>query len=276
MKCPVGQADSVSPGHYRWAMTTALITGSTAGIGAAFARRLAADGHDLVLVARDIERLREQATELHDRHGIEAEVLSADLATEKGIEAVAARLSELKNPVDLLVNNAGFGNKGRFLDVTMADELRMIKVHCEAVLRLTSAAAEAMRTRGRGGIVNVASVAAFVPRGTYGASKAWVVQFTQGAARDLAGSGVRLMALCPGFVRTEFHERAGMGTDNIPGWMWLDADKLVAAALQDLARGRTLSIPDPRYKALMGVVKMMPRALLGGVTSRTGRKYGPQ
>ncbi|AJE42067.1 SDR family NAD(P)-dependent oxidoreductase [Streptomyces nodosus] len=257
-------------------MTTALITGSTAGIGAAFARRLAADGHDLVLVARDIERLREQATELHDRHGIEAEVLSADLATEKGIEAVAARLSELKNPVDLLVNNAGFGNKGRFLDVTMADELRMIKVHCEAVLRLTSAAAEAMRTRGRGGIVNVASVAAFVPRGTYGASKAWVVQFTQGAARDLAGSGVRLMALCPGFVRTEFHERAGMGTDNIPGWMWLDADKLVAAALQDLARGRTLSIPDPRYKALMGVVKMMPRALLGGVTSRTGRKYGPQ
>ncbi|MFF7141179.1 MULTISPECIES: SDR family NAD(P)-dependent oxidoreductase [Streptomyces] len=257
-------------------MTTALITGSTAGIGAAFARRLAADGHDLVLVARDIERLREQATELHDRHGIEAEVLSADLATEKGIEAVAARLSELKNPVDLLVNNAGFGNKGRFLDVAMADELRMIKVHCEAVLRLTSAAAEAMRTRGRGGIVNVASVAAFVPRGTYGASKAWVVQFTQGAARDLAGSGVRLMALCPGFVRTEFHERAGMGTDNIPGWMWLDADKLVAAALQDLARGRTLSIPDPRYKALMGVVKMMPRALLGGVTSRTGRKYGPQ
>ncbi|MEW2497829.1 SDR family NAD(P)-dependent oxidoreductase [Streptomyces nodosus] len=257
-------------------MTTALITGSTAGIGAAFARRLAADGHDLVLVARDIERLREQATELHDRHGIEAEVLSADLATEKGIEAVAARLSELKNPVDLLVNNAGFGNKGRFLDVTMADELRMIKVHCEAVLRLTSAAAEAMRTRGRGGIVNVASVAAFVPRGTYGASKAWVVQFTQGAARDLAGSGVRLMVLCPGFVRTEFHERAGMGTDNIPGWMWLDADKLVAAALQDLARGRTLSIPDPRYKALMGVVKMMPRALLGGVTSRTGRKYGPQ
>jgi len=257
-------------------MTTALITGSTAGIGAAFARRLAADGHNLVLVARDTERLGQQATELHDRHGIEAKVLTADLATDEGIEAVAARLSDRKNPVDLLINNAGFGNKGRYLDVPMADELRMLKVHCEAVLRLTSAAAEAMRERGRGGVVNVASVAAFVPRGTYGASKAWVVQFTQGAAKDLAGSGVRLMALAPGFVRTEFHERAGMGTANIPGWMWLDADKLVAAALQDLARGKSLSIPDPRYKVLMGVVKVTPRALLGGITSKTGRKYGPQ
>ncbi|MEW2263692.1 SDR family NAD(P)-dependent oxidoreductase [Streptomyces sp. NPDC047853] len=257
-------------------MTTALITGSTAGIGAAFARRLAADGHDLVLVARDTKRLREQATELHDRHGIEAEVLTADLATDTGIDAVTARLGERRKPVDLLINNAGFGNKGRFLEVSMADELTMLKVHCEAVLRLTSAATEAMRERGRGGVVNVASVAAFVPRGTYGASKAWVVQFTQGVAKDLAGSGVRLMALCPGFVRTEFHERAGMGTDNIPNWMWLDADKVVTAALADLSRGKSLSIPDPRYKTLMGAAKLVPRGMLGGLSSRTGRKYGPQ
>ncbi|MGC5343335.1 SDR family NAD(P)-dependent oxidoreductase [Streptomyces sp. DT24] len=257
-------------------MTTALITGATAGIGAAFARRLAADGHNLVLVARDTERLRDQATELHDRHGIEAEVLTADLSREDGTASVEARLSDRRQPVDLLVNNAGFGNKGRFLDVPMADELTMLKVHCEAVLRLTSAAAEGMRERGRGGVVNVASVAAFLPRGTYGASKAWVVQFTQGVAKDLAGSGVRLMALCPGFVRTEFHERAGMGTDNIPDWMWLDADKLVAAALTDLARGRTVSIPDARYKVLMGLAKVAPRGVLGGVTSRTGRKYGPR
>ncbi|BET48193.1 SDR family oxidoreductase [Kitasatospora aureofaciens] len=253
-----------------------MITGSTAGLGAAFARRLAADGHDLVLVARDTKRLREQATELHDRHGIEAEVLTADLSTDAGIDAVAARLGDRRNPVDLLINNAGFGNKGRFLDVPMADELTMLKVHCEAVLRLTSAAVEAMRERGRGGVVNVASVAAFVPRGTYGASKAWVVQFTQGVAKDLAGSGVRLMALAPGFVRTEFHERAGMGTDNIPNWMWLDADNVVAAGLADLSRGKSLSIPDPRYKTLMGAAKLVPRGLLGGITSRTGRKYGPQ
>lgn len=257
-------------------MTTALITGPTSGIGAAFARRLAADGHNLVLVARDLTRLREQATELHDRHGIEAEVLAADLATDDGITAVEQRLGDRRNPVDLLINNAGFGNKGSYLDVPMDDELTMLKVHIEAVLRLTSAAVPGMRERGRGGVVNVASVAAFVPRGTYGASKAWVVQFTQGAAKDLTGSGVRLMALCPGFVRTEFHDRAGMGTDNIPKWMWLDADKLVAAALTDLARGKTLSIPDPRYKVVMGAVKVVPRNLLGGITSRTGRKYGPR
>ncbi|MEV6259778.1 SDR family oxidoreductase [Streptomyces sp. NPDC051784] len=257
-------------------MTTALITGATAGIGAAFARRLAADGHNLVLVARDTERLRAQATELHDGHGIEAEVLTADLSTDSGIEAVEARLTDRVSPVDLLVNNAGFGNKGRYLDVPIADELTMLKVHCEAVLRLTTAAAGSMRERGRGGVVNVASVAAFLPRGTYGASKAWVVQFTQGAAKDLAGTGVRLMALCPGFVRTEFHERAGMGTGDIPGWMWLDADKLVAAALADLARGRSVSVPDPRYKALMSLVKLTPRSVLGGVTTRAGRSYGPK
>nr|WSZ97912.1 SDR family oxidoreductase [Streptomyces sp. NBC_00857] len=257
-------------------MTTALITGSTAGIGAAFARRLAADGHNLVLVARDTERLREQATELHDLHGIEAEVSTADLSTDSGIASVEDRLSDRRHAVDLLVNNAGFGNKGRFLDVSMTDELTMLKVHCEAVLRLTSAAVPGMKARGRGGIVNVASVAAFVPRGTYGASKAWVVQFSQGVGQDLAGTGVRLMALCPGFVRTDFHERAGMGTDNVPSWMWLDADKLVTAALADLARGKTVSVPDPRYKALMGAVKLAPRGLLGGLTSKTVRKYGPR
>ncbi|WP_340558771.1 SDR family NAD(P)-dependent oxidoreductase [Streptomyces sp. GSL17-111] len=257
-------------------MTTALITGATAGIGAAFARRLARDGHDVVLVARDAERLARQATELHDRHGIEASTLRADLATEEGITAVARRLGDRRHPVDLLVNNAGFGTKGRFLEVSEEDELRMLRVHCEAVLRLTSAAAGAMRERGRGGVVNVASVAAFVPRGTYGASKAWVVQFTQGAAQDLADSGVRMLALCPGFVRTEFHERAGMSASDVPGWMWLDADRVVDAALKDLARGRTLSVPDARYKTLLGASKLVPRGLLGRVSSSSGRKYAPK
>ncbi|MGK5732338.1 SDR family NAD(P)-dependent oxidoreductase [Streptomyces sp. URMC 124] len=257
-------------------MTTVLITGATAGIGAAFARRLAGDGHDLVLVARDEERLGRHATELHDRHGVEVEVLRADLAEEEGIEAVEARLRDRERPVHLLVNNAGFGNKGGYLEVSLADELKMLRVHCEAVLRLTSAAAEGMRERKRGAVINVASVAAFVPRGTYGASKSWVVQFTQGAARDLAGSGVRLMALCPGFVRTEFHQRAGMGTDNVPGWLWLDADKVVTAALRDLSQGKTLSVPDPRYKAMTGLMKLAPRRVVSRASSTTGRKYGPK
>ncbi|MTE20605.1 SDR family NAD(P)-dependent oxidoreductase [Streptomyces sp. TRM43335] len=252
-------------------MTTALITGATSGIGAAFARRSARDGRDVVLVARDAERLRRTATELHDRHGVEASVLAADLATDEGIASVEERLGDRRHPIDLLVNNAGFGHRGRYLEVPVEDELRMLKVHCEAVLRLTSAAAERMRERGRGGIVNVASVAAFLPRGTYGASKAWVVQFTQGAARDLGRSGVRLMALCPGFVRTEFHQRAGMAAGNVPGWMWLDADRVVDAAMEDLARGKSLSIPDPRYKALMGIARLAPRGLVGRASSTTGR-----
>lgn len=257
-------------------MTTALITGATAGLGAAFAQRLARERHDVVLVARTAERLSDQATELHDRHGIEASVLAADLSTDEGITRVEDRLADRTHPVDLLVNNAGFGLKGRYLDVPMTDELAMLKVHCEAVLRLTSAAATQMRARGRGGVVNVSSAAAFVPRGTYGASKAWIAQFTQGAAQDLAGSGVRLMALCPGFVRTEFHQRAGMQVDGTPDWMWLEADRVVDAALSDLARGRTLSVPDPRYKTLVGASKLVPRGLLAKLTSGTGRRYGPR
>ncbi|MCP9208702.1 SDR family NAD(P)-dependent oxidoreductase [Streptomyces sp. NEAU-Y11] len=254
-------------------MTTALITGTTAGIGAAFASRLAADGHSLVLVARDEKRLRDQAADLHDRHGVEVEVLRADLSEEAGIAAVEARLEDRTHPVDLLVNNAGFGHRGRYLEVPLTDELRMLRLHCEAVLRLTSAACGTMRDRGRGGVINVASIAAFFPRGTYGASKAWVVQFTQGAAKDLASSGVRLMALCPGFVRTEFHARAGIKPDSVPSWMWLDADKLVASALKDLSRGKSLSIPDPRYKTMTGLAKLVPRAAVSAVSSRVGRNY---
>ncbi|MFF4652091.1 SDR family NAD(P)-dependent oxidoreductase [Streptomyces sp. NPDC001380] len=254
-------------------MTTSLITGATAGIGAAFAERLAADGHDLVLVARDGKRLEEAAARLRQVRGREVEVLVADLATEEGITAVERRLADAARPVDVLVNNAGFGNRGAFLDVPLADELTMLKVHVEAVLRLTTAALPGMRERRRGWVVNVASVAAFFPRGTYGATKAWVVGFTQGVARDLVGSGVRLMALCPGFTRTEFHERAGMGTSNIPGWMWLSVDQVVREALRDLARGRTLSVPGLRYRAVVGLGRLVPQGMLGGASSRAGRQY---
>ena len=256
-------------------MTTSLITGATAGLGAAFARRLASDGHALVLVARDAARLEKYAVELRADHGVRIEILRADLATDTGIDAVARRLADRGTPVDVLVNNAGFGNPGGFLDASVEDELRMLKVHCEAVLRLTSAAAEAMRERERGWIVNVASVAAFLPRGTYGASKAWVVSFTEGASRELAGSGVRLMALCPGFVRTEFHARAGMGTSNIPAWAWLDADRVVDAAVRDLAVGKVVSVPDARYRAVVTLARLAPRGLFGAMSTRAGRTYGP-
>lgn len=257
-------------------MTTSLVTGASAGIGAAFARRLAADGHDLVLVARDEQRLTEQAQALRARHGVAVEVLPADLTLDEGIAAVEDRLRDGGRPVRLLVNNAGFGHGGSFLDTPMADELRMLKLHCEAVLRTTAAAAPGMRERGRGAVINVASVAAFMPRGTYSASKAWVVRFTKSMAHDLAGSGIRFMALCPGFVRTEFHQRAGMKASNIPSWAWLDADKVVAAALRDLARGKTLSVPDPRYKVAAALARHVPENVFGAVSSRAGRRFDPK
>jgi uncharacterized protein len=244
-------------------MPTALITGATAGIGAAFARRLAADGYDLILLARDAERLERAATE----YG-KAETLVADLATEEGIR----KGEDAARRADLVVNNAGFGNKGHFLGVPVEDELTMLRVHCEAVLRLTYAAVPGMRERGDGGVINVASVAAFFTRGTYGASKAWVVSFSQAVARDVRG--VRVMALCPGFVHTEFHARAGMNVSGIPEAFWLDPDQVVTAAMKDFRRGAEISVPGAQYKTIVGLGKLIPRNLTGRLSARAGRKYG--
>jgi short-subunit dehydrogenase len=253
-------------------MPTALVTGATAGIGAAFARRLARDGFDLVLVARDVARLDAAAAEL-GRNGVTTEVLPADLSTDAGITAVEQRLADAERPVDLLVNNAGFGVPGRFLQVPVADELTMVKVHVEAVLRLTSAALPGMVERRRGGVVNVASVAAFFPRGTYGASKAWVVSFSQAARQDVAADGVRILALCPGFTHSEFHERAGMDMSRLPSLLWLDADDVVDTALRDLRAGKAVSVPGAQYKAIVAAGAFLPRNLAGRFSSRAGRRF---
>ncbi|NUO97906.1 MAG: SDR family oxidoreductase [Nonomuraea sp.] len=249
-------------------MPTALITGATAGLGAAFARRLAADAFSLVLVARDEHRLAQTADQLKLRYGVTVEVLPADLATEKGLAKVESRL---RDGVDLLVNNAGFGHPGRFLDVPVEDEVRMLKVHCEAVLRLTLAALPAMLERERGGVINVASVAAFFTRGTYSASKAWVVNFSESAANEVRDPRIKVMALCPGFVRTEFHQRASMDTSGIPGFLWLKADDVVRDAMRDLALGKRVSVPDVRYKAIVALGKFVPRNLAGRISARIGR-----
>ena len=241
-------------------MPTALITGATAGIGAAFARRLSADGFDLILLARDADRLERAAREYGG-----SEAVVADLSTEEGI----AHGEEAARRADLLVNNAGFGQRGRFLDVPLGDELTMLRVHCEAVLRLTHAALPSMRERGRGGVINVASVAAFFPRGTYGASKAWVVNFSQAVAQDVPG--VHVMALCPGFVHTEFHDRARMDMSGLPSVLWLEADDVVDAALRDFRRGVAVSVPGLQYKALVGAGKFAPRNLVARISKRTRR-----
>ncbi|WP_434093945.1 SDR family NAD(P)-dependent oxidoreductase [Nonomuraea pusilla] len=250
------------------ALPTALITGATSGIGAAFARRLAAESFSLVLVARDEHRLEQTAAQLRLRYGVDVEVLPADLSTEEGLSGVESRL---RDGVQLLVNNAGFGHPGAFLEVPVEDEVRMLKVHCEAVLRLTLAALPGMRRRGAGAVVNVASVAAFFTRGTYSASKAWVVNFSESAAAEVGDPRIKVMALCPGFVRTEFHDRAKMDTSGIPGFLWLDADKVVKEAMRDLALGKRVSVPDLRYKAIVAFGRLIPQNLAARVSSRIGR-----
>ena len=239
----------------------ALVTGPTSGIGRSFARALAARGHDLVLVARNEDRLAETADELRSTYGIAVEVLPADLVDRAQLAKVEARLADRGEPVRLLVNNAGFGLRGRFLDNDLAQEQAQLDVLVTAVMRLTHAALGSMLAEGRGQIVNVSSMAGFLQRGSYSAAKSYVTKLSQWAHHEYAGQGVQVMAVCPGFVRTEFHQRLGSDTDSAPRMLWLDPDRLVAEALADLDAGKALSIPSKRYKAIAVVVRVVPASL---------------
>ena len=250
-------------------MSTALITGATAGIGHEYAVQLAARGHDLVLVARDVARLGLVADELRRAHQVEVEVLPADLTDRADLARVEARLADHDRPVDLLVNNAGFGLKKRFLDNTADEETAMLEVLVTAVLRLTHAALGAMAERGHGGIINVSSVAAFLPRGSYSAAKAWVNSFSEWAHMEYGPRGVTVMSLCPGFTKTEFHER--MQVTRGDGFMWLDVEFLVRKSLEDFDKGRAYSIPGAQYKTIIALTKAIPNRVLR-LTQSMGRK----
>jgi len=248
----------------------ALITGPTSGLGAGYARRYARDGYDLVLVARDEARLAALSAELTAAHGIAVDVLPADLSEEAGRDAVGERLAA---GVTVLVNNAGFGTSGEFWSTDPAVLQRQLDVNVTAVMHLTRAALPPMLAAGRGTVVNIASVAGLLSgRGsTYSASKAWVISFSEGLANGLGGTGVGVHAVCPGFVRTEFHQRAGIDMASIPGPMWLSVDDVVGESLADIAKGRVISIPGVQYKVLTTAGRFIPRGLVRAATKRLGR-----
>ena len=250
-------------------MPTALITGASAGMGAEFARQLARRRADLILVARTEEALEDLAAELRSEYGVAIEVLPADLADETDVERVAARLRDTSDPVDLLVNNAGFGLPLQFADNDIDDEVRHLRVHVEASMRLMHAALQSMRGRG-GRVINVASAAGFIPRSTYAACKSWLIGFSRWANGEYARDGVSVTALCPGFTHTTFHERMGLpaGQEGVPGIMWLNARDVVREGLRDAARGKAVSIPSLRYKVIVAVSRVLPGSLTSGVARR--------
>ena len=242
----------------------ALVTGASSGIGAEFARALAARGDDLVIVARDASRLDALAGRLEHEHGVDVEVLSADLTAKKGRALVEARLDSAKPAVDLLVNNAGIGTYGKFAELPRNGEAREIRLNVLAVVQLSHAAVPGMIERGRGGIINVSSLAGHQPtplNATYGGTKAFVTSFSQALHEEVRGTGVKVMVLCPGFTRTEFQERAGLDSGSVPSFLWQTPEAVVATALRAFDQGRAVCIPGALNQAGAVFSSAMPAGL---------------
>lgn len=253
----------------------AVVTGASSGIGKEFCERLARRGYDLVVVARDGNRLEALRLDLEQRHGISAEPFPADLTIETDVSLVAERLTRAKN-LALLVNNAGFGTRGPLADASPAEQEAMLQLHVVAPMRLTQAALPVLLKNGRGAIVNVSSVASFIFSAynvNYCATKSYLTNFSESLAAELAGTGVRVQALCPGFTRSEFHQRMELDVSEIPGWMWMSAARVVETSLRNLERrGPAVCIPGLRYKLLVLLLRFVPRRLIGAVTGRRARR----
>jgi hypothetical protein len=249
---------------------TALITGASSGLGAEYARQLAARGVDLVLVARDKTALAALAGDLSATYGVHADVLVADLLAPRQLEKVVHRLTDPDHPIDMLVNNAGFGLPLSFARNDIDEEARHLALLVEVPMRLMHAALGPMLARGSGRIVNIASVAGFIPRSTYGACKGWLISFSRWANGRYADRGVTVTAVCPGFTHTNFHERMGLppGEEGLADWMWLDARDVVAESLRDVARGKAVSIPSLRYKAIVALTRVLPAKLVASAGER--------
>jgi hypothetical protein len=266
--------------HTNHNVGTALVTGASAGIGEEFARWLAARGFDLVLVARREERLVELAHTLTENHKIRCETLRADLACDTDLRKVEARISD-GGDIAMLVNDAGFGIRGYFADTSADEQARMIAVHCTAPMRLTRAALPAMIARGAGAVINVSSIAGFAPAPgnvNYHATKAYLIGFTEALHLELAGTGVYLQALCPGFTYSEFHDVINSDRRAIEKKWWMDADFVVAESLREAfkrkPRGRVIVVPGARYRLLLNIVRILPRPWLWRLSEMRSSRMG--
>lgn len=248
----------------------AVITGASAGIGKEFSQQLAARGHDLLLVARDGARLAHLADDLSRRFGVAAESLAADLTRDERVTDLARRIAGSPG-LSLLVNNAGFGTRGTIAESPPEEQEAMVRLHVLAPMRLTRAALPVLIGNRRGAVINVSSVASFIysaGNANYCATKAYLTTFTEGVAAELAGTGVQAQALCPGFTRSEFHQRMGVPVDGVPSFMWMDAQTVVRTSLRSLdRRGPPICIPGLRYRLLVGLIRICPRPVLGWVTN---------
>ena len=243
-------------------MSTALVTGATAGIGESFTRLLASKGYDLVLVARDKKRLQERATSLSKKYKINVEVLQADLSVPTQLARVEKRLSNSKKPIEVLVNNAGFGIKDSFLVSSIEDELLLIDVLARAPMQLMHADLPQMISRDSGTIINNSSVASFIAGGTYSAAKSYLTVHTESLHTELSKTNLKISALCPGFTHTEFHQRGKMKMSGLPNFMWLEADRVVAESWQAAQAGKAICIPGWQYKILSTIARFGPRPLV--------------
>ena len=251
-------------------MHRALITGGTSGIGAAFAREFAKRRVDLVLVARNADRLSRFAQDLRTRYDIDVEEMVCDLEVEAERDRVAARLTQesIEHPaVDILVNNAGFSVRSDILGDDLSLHDSGIEVMIKAVLHLSNAAGRAMARRGTGWIINVNSVSGYLPQNNYSAIKSWGNTYTEALAVRLAGSGVHVTSLQPGWVRTEFHERPGISGSSIPDFLWLSPERLVKECLDDVARGKLISVPSKRFKVLAFLARTAPRNIMHSIAA---------
>jgi len=238
----------------------ALVTGATAGIGESFTRLLAKNKYNIVLVARDLPRMQERAQALEEKFMVQARIIQADLSTEAGCAAVEQYIAN--NQVDVLINNAGFGLNKAFTMSSLESEQQMFDVLVRTPMRLMHVALPLMKERNKGVVINVSSVAGFIAGGTYSAAKSYLTVLTESLHTELAGTHVKISSLCPGFTRTEFHQRGRMSMKGLPNFMWLDSDALVSKAWSDARKGNAVSIPGWQYKLLVFVIQGLPRTIV--------------